>query len=68
MKKAEYSLHGVDYVFYGPNTTLIDWNKDSELARTVMDASGLELETLFRAFSKNNTGLIAELWEKASGW
>lgn len=54
MTKTETSLNGVHYVFYGPNATLITWIKNSDLARTVMDASGLELETLFRAFSKTN--------------
>jgi hypothetical protein len=35
MTKTEVSLNGVHYVFYGPNATLINWIKNSDLARTV---------------------------------
>ena len=54
MKKIERTKSGVEYVFYGPNATLVSWMEDSALARQVMDDSGLDIETLFRSFSKNN--------------
>ena len=59
--RIERTVEGGEYIFYGPNATLVHWMGASGLASEVMDRAGLGEETIFRALSTRNPedGMLA---------
>ncbi len=55
------TVDGREYIFYGPNATLVHWMGTSDLASAVMGKAGLGEEVMFRALSTRNPedGMLA---------
>lgn len=54
-------------IFHGPDATLIDWLKVSSLARRVLQRSGLDMDTVYQAFSTINPEKQSQAAKRAIG-